>query len=251
MVLGWWLRCNKSISINWILHTKISPFPCMQGGTCGTENCDGRGLMYSAWPIRVGWVAGSGWMPIWLTNADQLRSAHAEPGSQSNQPQSARVTCGASVKSLFWIWSLRPGCSKVSWDLWNRTIEKKGFSMQSVLTHLLAVKIVFKLLDCGRTIQNDVHRYIICIYCKPELISWWWISITVFNMGFLSSTDQKSANSSTYWQILYYRPTSKFRYTMGEILKNMKPRSRYVSIYIYRYNPHDNQYGFSYIDRQH
>ena len=39
-------------------------------------NCDGRGLMYSAWPIRVGWVAGSGWMPIWLTNADQLRSRH-------------------------------------------------------------------------------------------------------------------------------------------------------------------------------
>ena len=95
----------------------------MQGGTCGTENCDGRGLMYSAWPIRVGWVAGSGWMPIWLTNADQLRSAHAEPGSQSNQPQSARVTCGSSVKSVFWIWSLRPGCSKVSWDLWKGTID--------------------------------------------------------------------------------------------------------------------------------
>ena len=94
----------------------------MQGGTCGTENCDGHGLMYSAWPIRVGWVAGSGWMPIWLTNADQLRSAHAEPGSQSNQPQSARVTCGSSVKRVFWIWSLRPGCSKVSWDLWNGTI---------------------------------------------------------------------------------------------------------------------------------
>ena len=92
-----------------------------QGGTCGTENCDGRGLMYSAWPIRVGWVTGSGWIPIWLTNADQLRSAHAEPGCQSNQPQSARVACGSSVKCVFWIWSLRPGCSKVSWDLWNGT----------------------------------------------------------------------------------------------------------------------------------
>ena len=78
--------------------------------------------MYSVWPIRVGWVAGSGWMPIWLTKADQLRSAHAEPGSQSNQPQSARVACGSSVKSVFWIWSLRPGCSKVSWDLWKGTI---------------------------------------------------------------------------------------------------------------------------------
>ena len=122
MVLGWWLRCSKTILINLILHTKISPFPCMQDGTCGTENCYGRGLMYSAWPIRMGWVAGSGWMPIWLTNADQLRSAHAEPGSQSNQPQSVRVTCGSSVKSVFWIWPLRPGCSKVSWDLWKGTI---------------------------------------------------------------------------------------------------------------------------------
>ena len=122
MVLGWWLRCSNTILINLILHTKISPFPCMQDGTCGTENCYGRGLMYSAWPIRMGWVAGSGWMPIWLTNADQLRSAHAEPGSQSNQPQSVRVTCGSSVKSVFWIWPLRPGCSKVSWDLWKGTI---------------------------------------------------------------------------------------------------------------------------------
>ena len=94
----------------------------MQGGTCGTENCDGRGLMYSAWPIKMGWVAGSRWMPIWLTNADQLRSAHAEPGSQSNQTQSGHVICGSSVKSVFWIWSLRPGCSKVSWDLWKGTI---------------------------------------------------------------------------------------------------------------------------------
>ena len=165
MVLSWWLRCNKSILIYEILHTKISPFlgwlvgnrgrtfihcikakykcrpqlgtvanksqycypmqtspfPCVQGGTCGNENCDGRGLMYCAWPIRVGWVAGSELKPIWLTNAGQLRSAHPEPGCQSNPPQSARVTCGSSVKSVFWIWSLRPGCSKVSWDLWNGT----------------------------------------------------------------------------------------------------------------------------------
>ena len=47
----------------------------MQGGTCGTENWDGRGLVHCAWPITVGLVAGSEWMPIWLTNADQLRSA--------------------------------------------------------------------------------------------------------------------------------------------------------------------------------
>ena len=148
MVLGWWLRCNKTILINWILHTKISPCPCMQGGTCGTENCDGRGLMYSAWPVRVGWVAGSGWMPIWFTNVDQLRSAHAEPGSQSNQPQSDRVTCGSSLKCVFWIWSLRPGCSKVSWDLWNGTIgssvplEKgEGLSMRPFLLEVEVIPL--------------------------------------------------------------------------------------------------------------
>ena len=37
-------------------------------------------------------------MPIWLTNADQLRSAHAEPGSQSNQPQS-HTPCSALAES--------------------------------------------------------------------------------------------------------------------------------------------------------
>ena len=60
MVLDRWLRCNETISINKILHTKMSPYPCVQIGTCGTENCDGRGLMYCAWPIRVGWGAVSG-----------------------------------------------------------------------------------------------------------------------------------------------------------------------------------------------
>ena len=122
MVLSWWLHYNKTVLINTILHTKILPFPCMQGGTCGTENCDGHGLIYCAWPIRVCWVAGIGWTLIWLTKADQLRSVLPEPGCQSNPPQSACVTCRSSVKSVFWIWSLRPGCSNVCWDLWNGTI---------------------------------------------------------------------------------------------------------------------------------
>ena len=54
-----------------------------------------------------------------------------EPGCQSNPPQSARVTRGTSVKSVFWIWSLRPGCSKVSWDLWNGTIVHVGKKNQA------------------------------------------------------------------------------------------------------------------------
>ena len=83
--------------------------------------------MHCVWPIREGWVVGSGWMPIWLTNADQFRSVPPEPGCQSNPSQSARVTCGTSVKSMFWIWSLRPGCSQVSWDLWNGAICLRGW----------------------------------------------------------------------------------------------------------------------------
>ena len=145
----------------------------MQGGTCGTENCDGRGLMYSAWPIRVGWVAGSGWMPIWLTNADQLRSAHDESGSQSNQPHSAHVICGSSMKSVFWIWSLRPGCSKVSWDLWNWTIGRLNFGQTRISsrTHIACpnrrdMGVSLELLEVERPryigsalYQNHMHRY--------------------------------------------------------------------------------------------
>ena len=66
-----------------------------------------------------------------------------------------------------------------------------------------------KLLDCGREIQNVVHIDI--YYCKPELISWRKISITVFYMRFLSPTDKKCAVLSTYWQFFYYRPPGKFR----------------------------------------
>ena len=132
----------------------------MQGGTCGTENCDGRGLMYSAWPIRVGWVAGSGWMPIWLTNADQLRSAHAEPGSQSNQPQRSRVTCGSSVKSVFWIWSLRPGCSKVSWDLWKGTIASHRKLCMWFLIHAFILVNTLRPRQDGRHFPDDIFKWI-------------------------------------------------------------------------------------------
>ena len=38
-------------------------------------------------------------------------------------------------------------------------------------------------------------------------------------MRFLSPTNQKCAESSTFWQSLYYRPPGKFRYTAGGIVK--------------------------------
>ena len=91
------------------------------------------------------------------------------------------------------------------------TQQTNAFSMRSVLTRLFQSKPSKKLLDCGRKIRNDVH--IDTHYCKPELMSWPLISTTVFNTRFLSPTDQKCADLSTYWEFLYYRSTSKFRHT--------------------------------------
>ena len=98
-----------------------------------------------------------------------------------------------------------------------------------------------KLLDYGRKIQNDVHIH---TYCEPELISWRKINITVFHMRFLPPTDQKCAESSTYWQFFYYRPPVKFRFThLGEIVK-MSCQKPDIYIY-YIYDALDNRYGFS------
>ena len=49
--------------------------------------------------------------------------------------------------------------------------KKEKFSMRSVLTHLLvrAIKIISKLLDCNRKIENYVYSDM--YYCKPELSS--------------------------------------------------------------------------------
>ena len=87
-----------------------------------------------------------------------------------------------------------------------------------------------KLLDCGRKIHIDTYR-------KPEQ------TITVFHTHFLSPTDEKCAESSTYWQFFYYRPPDKFRFThLGEIFK-MLYIYRYICIYIY--DALDNRSGFS------
>ena len=81
-----------------------------------------------------------------------------------------------------------------------------------------------KLLACGRKTQNDVH--IDTYYRKPEPISW-----TVFHARFLSPTDQKYAESSTYWQFFYYRQPGKF--TLGEIVVKMFCQEHNIYIYIY------------------
>ena len=137
------------------MHTKISPFPCMQGGTCGTKNCGGRGLMYSAWPIRVCWVAGSGWMPIWLTNADQLRSAHAERGSLVKPtpkcPCHMRVLCEKRVLDLVVETRMQQGilgfvkrnyCFEPRWRQFNvgwRDVRARDFEYKLEMVHWVIV----------------------------------------------------------------------------------------------------------------
>ena len=63
------------------------------------------------------------------------------------------------------------------------------------------------------------------------------INITVFHTRFLSPTDQKCAESATYWQFFYYRPPGKFRFThLGKIVKMLNcyaKNSTHTHIYIY------------------
>ena len=54
-------------------------------------------------------------------------------------------------------------------------------------------------------------------------------------MCFLSPTDQKYAESLTFWRFFYYRPLGKFRYTAGEIFK-MWCQELDIYLYIYRFS---------------
>ena len=82
------------------------------------------------------------------------------------------------------------------------------------------------------------------------------------HMRFLSPTDLKCAESSTYWQFFYYRPPGKFRWTsvnhfdkQREIsLKYVMPKTYlslslsiyiYICMYIYIYVTLHNRYGFA------
>ena len=93
-----------------------------------------------------------------------------------------------------------------------------------------------ELSDCGRKIRNDIHTD--TYYCKPKLVSWRQLNITVFYTRFLSPTDRKYAESSTYWQFLDYRPPVNFdRCTYAKVwCKELD-----IYIYIYIYYPLDNR----------
>ena len=71
-------------------------------------------------------------------------------------------------------------------------------------------KLSLKLLDVA------LKRYIL-LQNRTHIMTI--INIIVFCTCFLSPTDQKCADSSTFWQFFYYRPPGKFWYTVGEIVK--------------------------------
>ena len=74
---------------------------------------------------------------------------------------------------------------------------------------------ILKIVNWKCTVSGIIHNYSSLSsgsrYCKPEVISWWKVSITVFYTRFLCQTDQKCAESSVFWQFFYYCPPSKQR----------------------------------------
>ena len=70
----------------------------------------------------------------------------------------------------------------------------------------IAQSETWAVTSTGGKIQNDVH--IDTYFC--ELIALRLVNITVFLTRFLSPTDQKCADSSTNWQVFYYRPPGRF-----------------------------------------
>ena len=119
---------------------------------------------------------------------------------------------------------------------------KKDESRWGPMTHLLTNETISKLLDCSRKNQNYIH--IDAYHCKPELISWRQINIIVFNTRFLSPTNQKWTDSSTYRQFFYYRPPGKFPIYRGRDRKIWYAKNS-IYIDIIDTNQFDNRYGFS------
>ena len=107
---------------------------------------------------------------------------------------------------------------------------KKKIPLVDPFTCLLAMnRNRLELSDCGRKIRNDIHTD--TYYCKPKLVSWRQLNITVFYTRFLSPTDRKYAESSTYWQFLDYRPPVNFdRCTYAKVW--CKELDIYIYIYI-------------------
>ena len=89
-----------------------------------------------------------------------------------------------------------------------------------------------KLVDCGSKLHS--YRWILLETRTHNLMI---NQHNSFNRGCLSTTDQKCADSSTYWQFFNYQP-GRFRYTTvfsGRDRENMMPKTRYIAICAYIY----------------
>ena len=115
---------------------------------------------------------------------------------------------------------------------------------------------ILKIVNWKCTVSVEIHNNSSLSsgsrYCKPEVISWWKVNITVFYTRFLSPTDQKCAESSAFWQFFYYCPPSIQRERSLKCdAKNSTYIYQQISIHIYRYryryryHPLDKRYGFS------
>ena len=85
-----------------------------------------------------------------------------------------------------------------------------------------------RMTNAGNNVHIDTYS------CKPELISWRQINLTVLNTRFLSPTDQKCADSSTYSGI---DSSSIIAHSVNYEVPQDRLRKYYVItryIYIYR-----------------
>ena len=73
--------------------------------------------------------------------------------------------------------------------------------------HVISLYWYFKIVNWKCTVSVIIHNNSSLSsgsrYCKPEVISWWKVTITVFYTRFLSQTGQKCAELSAFWQFFY------------------------------------------------
>ena len=99
---------------------------------------------------------------------------------------------------------------------------------------------LLKLLDCAgqsKIMLISIHIIAIQNSCYDDELT-----KTVFYTRFLSPTDHKCVESSTYWQFFYYRPPGKFRWTsvnhfdkQREISLKCDAKNIHLSLSIYIY----------------
>ena len=95
------------------------------------------------------------------------------------------------------------------------------------------------MTNAGKNVHIDTYS------CKPELISWRQINITVLNTRFLSPTDQKCADLSTYSGI---DSSSIIAHPVNYEVPQDRSRKYYaITRYIYRERERDRERDFKFM----